>query len=312
LFMNKIFLPFLTLIILSPAVFAQCLSSVNPVGGTNNLLVMEKNSLRVIAFYKYGQGNNYFEGTEQSDFNLINKAYYNYLSTTIGYGLTTKLTLEAETGYFFNKTQNYNLDPAYSLTGRGLSNLVLQGKHSIYTNYDSRFYITGSAGVKIPISRELQWSRNVKLPVEVQPTMGAYGGVFGASLIKEYSATGMRYFVTNRVEINGSNKEDYKPGSSVYTSLYLSKHLMYSWLKGDWTAIVQLRNEIRAVDKINGQTKPSSGSTLFFIAPQLNYVLKEEWYLSGMVDIPVYQNFKGTQLGASPGFTLILSKTFIL
>lgn len=291
---------------------AQCLSSVNPVGGTNNLLVLEKNSLRVISFYKYGQGNHYFEGSEHSDFNLINKAYYNYLSTIISYGLTHKFTLETELGHFFNKTQNYNLQPAYSLTGKGLSNAVLLAKHSIFTDPFRRIYITGAVGAKIPFSRRLQWSENVKLPVEVQPTIGAFGTVFSASFVKESSETGMRYFFTNRVEMNAPNKEDYRLGTSVYNSFYISKHLKQPWLKDNWTAILQLRNEIRAPDKIKEYKKESSGSTLFFIAPQLNFVLREEWYLSGMIDIPVYQHFKGTQLGAGTGFTFIVSKTFRL
>lgn len=292
---------------------AQCLSSVNPVGGTDNLLVLEKTSLRVISFYKYGQGNQYYEGSGRSDFNLISKAYYNYFSVILGYGLTPKLTLEMETGYFLNKTQNYNLTPDYSLTGSGLSNAVIMAKHSIFTEPVNRIYITGALGAKIPFSRELQWSpNNVKLPVEVQPTLGAYGAVFSTSIVKENSGTGMRYFLTNRIETHSSNKEDYKPGNSVFTSLYISKHLIQHWLKDNWTAILQIRNEIRGYDKIEGRKKESSGSTLFFIAPQLNYVFKEEWYFSAMTDVPVYQHFKGTQLGAGLGFTFIVAKTFRL
>ncbi len=291
---------------------AQCLSSVNPVGGTNNLLVLEKNSLRIISFYKHGQGSRYYEGSSQSDFDLINKAFYNYLSASIGYGLTWKTTLEIESGYFFNKTQNYNLNPSYSLKGEGLSNLVAMVKHSIYSDHFHRFYITGAAGGKIPFSRTLQWENNVKLPVEVQPTIGAYGGVFSTSVVKENSESGVRFFLTNRLEINAPNKEDYKLGSSLYSSLYISKHLMFPWLKDDWTAILQIRNELRGVDKIEGKEKESSGSNLFFIAPQINYVLKDNWYLSAMVDIPVYQHFNGTQLGADPGFTFIVSRTFRL
>jgi hypothetical protein len=190
---------------------------------------------------------------------------------------------------------------------------VILAKHSLLTNHFNRFYITGSAGAKIPFSRELQWSENnVKLPVEVQPTIGAFGAVFGASFVKEQSGKGLRYFFTNRVETNAPNRENYRLGTSVYNSLYVSKHLMQPWLKDNWTAILQLRNEIRTPDKVEGKVKESSGSTLFFIAPQLNFVLKEEWYLSGMVDIPVYQHFKGTQLGAGVGFTFIVSRTFSL
>lgn len=312
--MNKFRICFFVFILSSPLwLDAQCLSSVNPVGGTDNLLVLEKNSWRVISFYKYGQGHQYYEGTRRSDFDFINRAYYNYLSAIIGYGLTSKLTVEVESGYFFNKTQDYNLEPAYSLTGKGLSNAVILFKHSLLTEPVKRIYITGAIGAKIPFSRELKWSENnVKLPVEVQPTLGAYGAVFSTSFVKESSGTGMRYFLTNRVETHAPNREDYRPGTSVYNALYVSKHLMQPWLKDNWTAILQLRNEIRIPDKVKGEIKKSSGSNLFFLAPQLNYVYKEEWYLSGMVDIPFYQDFKGTQLGAGVGLTFIVSKTFSL
>ena len=312
--MNKYRLVLFTCILFFPFwLEAQCLSSVNPVGGTDNLLVLEKNSVRVISFYKYGQGNKYYEGSNPSDFNLIKKAYYNYLSAIIGYGLTPKLTLELETGYFFNKTQDYNLQPAYSLTGKGLSNAVVMAKHSLFTEPFKRIYITGAIGVKIPFSRELQWSENnVKLPVEVQPTLGAYGAVFSTSFVKENSGKGIRYFLTNRIEAHAPNKEDYRLGTSVFSSFYISKHLRQPWLKDNVTAILQIRNEIRGYDKIDGRKKESSGSTLFFVVPQLNYVLKEDWYLSAMADIPVYQHFKGTQLGAGMGFTFSVSKTFRL
>jgi hypothetical protein len=311
--MNKTQFILVFIMILFPVVIhAQCLSSVNPVGGTNNLLVLEKNSLRIISFYKYGQGNQYYEGNSVSDFDLIEKAFYNYLSASVGYGLTWKTSIELETGYFFNKTQDYNLDPDYRLSGHGLSNFILSVKHSLYSNPFKRFYITGAAGAKIPSSQKLQLDNNVKLPVEVQPTIGAFGAVFSSSFVKENSETSMRYFLTNRTELNAPNKEGYKPGTSVYTSFYISRHLKAPWLKDNWTAILQVRNEIRMPDKINEKTKESSGSTLFFVAPQLNYVLKENWYLSAMVEIPVYQNFKGTQLGASPGITFVISRTLRL
>jgi hypothetical protein len=311
--MNKIKL-ILSLFLIINVFFAgaQCLSSVNPVGGTNNLLVLEKKSFRIISFYKYGQGTKYYEGNSVSNFNLINKAFYNYLSMTIGYGLTGKTNLEFETGYFINKTQVYNLEPNYRLIGNGLSNFVLLLKQNLYTDPFNRIYITGAAGAKIPSTRSLQWDKNVKLPVEVQPTIGAFGAVFTSSFVKENSGTGMRYFITNRVEINGSNKEYYKLGSSVYSSLYVSRHLRRIWLKDKWTAILQLRNEVRGIDKIEGINKVSSGSILFFVAPQLNYVLKDNWYISAMVDIPIYQHFNGTQLGADPGFTFIISRTLNL
>ena len=313
LLLNRKLIFIIVLLAISPYLTkAQCLSSVSPVGGTGNLLVLEKNSLRVISFYKYGQGNQYYEKTQHSDFELINKAFYNYSSIIVGYGLSNKLSVEIESGYFFNKTQVYNLVPQYKLRGEGLSNMIISAKRSIFADQFKRIYLTGGIGAKIPFSRTPQVVNNVELPVEVQPTIGAYGFVFNSSFVKESSGSGMRFFVLNRIETNAPNKYDYKLGTSFFNSFYISKHLMFPWLKGDWTAILQLRNEIRTHDKISNIIKESSGSTLFFVSPQINYVLKEEWYISTMLDIPIYQYFNGTQLGAGFGVSVILSRTIRL
>lgn len=109
---------------------------------------------------------------------------------------------------------------------------------------------------------------------------------------------------------NFANKNAYQLGTAIFSSAFISKHLMFSWLKGDWTTIMQLRNEIRFHDKIAGYQKEASGSLLFFAVPQVIYGIKEKWHLSAMVDIPIYQYFSGTQLGAGVGITFSLSRTF--
>jgi hypothetical protein len=288
----------------------QCLSSVNPVGGTESLLVLEKNAIRIISFYKYGQGKAYYTKNKKADFDLIEKACYNYFSVLAGYGINNKLTLETEAGYYFNKSQTYNVEPKYTLTGKGLSNLVLLAKVNLYTNHVKRIYFSFAAGPRIPFKRGFQTVNNVLLPIELQPSAGAYGLVLNSSFVKENSEKGLRCFITNRTEINGRNRNNYRPGTSIFTSAFISKHLMFQWLKGDWTTILQLRNEIRTRDKMNCCFKESSGGTLLFLVPQLNYVMFEKWSLSAMIDIPVYQYFNGTQLGASPGLTISLSRVF--
>jgi len=290
--------------------YSQCLSSVNPVGGTESLLVLEKNAVRIISFYKYGHGNQYYTKDKKTDFNLIEKAYYNYYSLLVDYGISNKLTLEAEAGYYFNKTQIFNVEPKYTLTGKGLSNLVVMAKTNVYTNHVKRIYFAVASGPKIPFARQPQKENNVLLPTDLQPTQGAYGLVVNSTFVKENSEKGLRFFVTNRIEINSRNKSNYLQGTSIFTSAYLSKHLMFSWLKGDWTTILQLRNEIRTKDKNSTHNIESSGGTLFFLVPQLNYMIFKHWSLSAMIDFPVYQYFNGTQMGSLPGLTISLSRAF--
>jgi hypothetical protein len=292
--------------------WGQCLSAVNPVGGSTNLLVLEKNTLRVISFYRFNYGNRFFEQNKHSEFDLIKNANYNYLGYILGYGITNNLTLETELGYFINKTQKYNVGQGYSLTGTGFSTSVVSAKFGLVKDSFHRRYLSCSLGFKIPFTKNPQVVDGVELPVEVQPTTRAYGFVIQSFFVKESSGKGLRYFVTNRFEANFRNPQDYRQGSAFYTSLFVSKHLMVPWLKGDWTTILQLRNEIRGIDKIGDKNKESTGSVLFFLSPQINYYLGEKWNFSTTVDFPVYQSFKGTQLGTKFGFTFNVARDFAL
>jgi len=310
LLLNRIIFIFCFTLSVACNLHAQCLSSVNPVGGTESLLLMEKNTLRFISFYKHGGGHQYFSGDEHAEFNLIDRSKYNYIATNMGCGITRKITIETEMGYYLDKTQFYNVVPGYSLKGHGFSNLVLLGKVNLYTNHVKRKYLSLAAGPKIPFSREMKQDDNVELPIDLQPSAGSFGWVVSTSFVKESPAYGIRFFLTNRSEINGTNKKGYQPGNIFFTSFYFSKHLMFPWLKGDWTSILQIRNETRMQDRLNGNIKSSSGGTIFYLVPQVNYFAFEKWNLSAMVDIPLYQYFKGTQMGAGHSFTFVLARTF--
>ncbi len=291
-------------------VFSQCLSSVNPVGGTSNLLALPSKTFRVISFYKFNYGDRYFEESKPSDFHLIENASYNYVGAILGYGITSRLTLETETGYFINKTQHYDIDPARKVRGYGFSNFIVSARYGIYTNNQRRIYYSASAGLKIPSSFNYQTEDGVELPEEVQSSIGAYGMVLQSFLVKEHPLRGLRFFLTNRFETNRVNHKDFKLGNSFYTSLYISKHLMFQWLKGDWTTILQVRNEIRGKNIRDNQAIKASGSNILFLSPQINYTIKETWNISAMCDFPVYQHLNNIQLGTKLGITLGISRDF--
>jgi len=311
LFTRFVFIVLLTAVVFIDDAAAQCLSAANPVGGSNNLLVLEKRSLRFITFYRYNSGNQFYEGNEPSDFNLIRNANYNYIGSIIGYGLLNKLTLEADLGYFINKTYKYNLDPPYTLSGSGLSSAVVSAKYGLVNSNENRLFLSSSIGAKIPFSTKPVTRDGVELPIELQPTIGALGLVLQVFMVKEKPLTGSRYFATCRVDINAENNQDYRLGTSVFSSLFYSKHLMFPWLKGDWTIIFQLRNEIRQKDKSILWIE-STGSNIFYVSPQLNLFIKEKVNVSLMFDIPVYRNFNGTQLATKYGISLNLSRDFQL
>lgn len=287
--------------------YAQCFSSLNPVGGVSNLLVLEKKTLRLIGSYNYGLSNEYFEGHEKSDYSLVKRADYNYTGLILAYGVFKKVTLEAETGYFFSKT--YRLENSTN-TGYGFNNIIISPKFSLIASYDKRLFVSGSTGIKIPVTGELQKVDGVEVPHELQPSTHAPGYVVQAFIVKENSFKGLRYFLVARGEYNYKNKAGYKYGNYLSVSAYLSKHLMYNWIKGDWTTILQLRNEFRGKDNINDRVVESTGGYSLLLMPQINYTIKEKWNISLMGNIPVYQYFSGIQLATKFGIVLNFAGDF--
>jgi hypothetical protein len=287
-------LPAIFLIFISGELVAQCFSSSNPVGGTANLLTLNKKTIRVIPYYKYRYSNKYFRGNNQSNSTLYEDARYNYVGAIVGYGIIPRITMELETGYFINKTMHDKL--GYTLTGRGLSNGVISAKFGLIQNNDIRLFHSLSGGLKFPFTTKAKTADGTVLDKDLQPSTRAFGAVFQSFLVKESSFTGYRFFLVNRVEINRFNPDGYRVGNAYLNSIYVSKHIIRQIIGGDWTLILQVRNEIREHDySLLGKVK-SSGGYLFFAVPQINFTLKERWNFSIFSDIPVYQYFNGEQL----------------
>ena len=272
-----------------------------------------RKSLSVIGFYRYSLSDRYFEGNKRSDITLLKNANYNMLGSLFAYGLTNKITLEAELGYFINRTKNYNKPAGYSLKGFGFTNTLVSGKFSLFFDPFKQIKYIAAIGVNIPFSTRSQVVDNVQLPFDLQPSTGSLGYVLQSYLIKEDSFHGMRYFFYNRLAFNSVNRDGYKFGNTLTSSVFISKHRMKtSNVPVDWTFILQLRNEIRGRSYINEELENSSGSVKFFLSPQVNLSVIELWNISIMVDVPVYQHYNNIQLADRMAFSIAFARNFEL
>lgn len=311
--MNKGLLILLILSLSNQVLQAQCFtSSGNPVGGTGNMGAMDKSKLRSSLFYRYSYSDRYFEGSEkyQGGNEVLQEARYNYLGFLAAYGLSDRLTVEAEAGYFMDKTQVYYLENTV-LQGYGFSNLVLSLKPRIFYKPDKRFEFTCALGANIPFSTEPQALNGVTLPINIQSSTGSYGLVFQSYLVKENSFRAIRFFWVSRVEKYFENPQEYLPGTSMMNSLFFSKHLiMENWKLGDWTLILQLRNQFSNRATRSNQSIESSGHFLLYLVPQLNLSLGEHWNVSALFDLPVYRYYNGIQIANKYAFALSMIRDF--
>ncbi len=293
---------------------AQCFASAgNPMGGSANMGVMNKNALRVMAFYRYHFASDYFNSDVRyhGQERIFKSANYNYAGTLFGYGITDRISAELETGYYLNKSVNYRIESLSWQTGHGLSNALVSLKYAFFRDVDNRFEITGSGGVNIPYGYRLKSVDGVVLPYDVQPSTASYGLVFQTFVIKENSFKSVRYFWINRFDKNFVNPDGFIFGSIFSSAAFFSRHFVFGQGKAkDWTLILQLRFQNAEANK--GYKEKASGGRSVFFAPQINWSINETWNISLMFEKPVYQYYNGKQLGVNYAVLLNVARDFDL
>jgi len=317
--LKKLFVFFFFSLITTAHIFAQCFGSPgNPAAGTSNLGTLNKNVFRVNLFNKFSYSDTYFRGDKRSDFKLYDNAYFNFLGNLIAYGVTDKFTIEAETGFFINKTLNYSHDIPlldYTSNGYGFAQTVLSAKFLIISDEESPVKWSASVGGKIPLRMNPMYQNNSQLPIDAQPSNMAFGPVLQSYLLRENSFKGLRFFMINRYEYNFKNSVDYLWGQSLFNSFFISKrlHFKQQWMTENWTGVLQLRHEMRTRNYNYALSNPqvdASGSQLIYLTPQLNYTANEIWNFSLLFDIPLYKYYNGTQIGNKFAVSLSITRDF--
>jgi len=305
----------LIFLIVTKTAFPQCCSTGSPVGASVYVGVLNKNSLRVAGYYRYNYSDTYFQNSIKSDENAALKyASYNFSGIGLGYGLTKRLTLEADFGYFFNKTQQFNDEISQEdsvnhgkVKGYGFSNGGITVKYGAYVKPAQQVEITLGAGFRYPFTQDPQVVNGVQLNRDVQPSTNAFGTAGMLFLNKGFPEITLRLFSVNRYDYNFNGNDGYKYGNILLNSLFVSKKIVKYFF-----GILQIRSEWKTNDHDNGKDVVNSGFVLLTVSPTLSYSIAGKWNLTMLCDIPVYKNYNGTQMTPRYSFAMSLSKDFNL
>ncbi|MEI6900366.1 MAG: hypothetical protein WCL00_10850, partial [Bacteroidota bacterium] len=264
-------------------IFAQCCSTGSPVGASVYVGVLNKNTLRVVGSYRYNYSNQYYEGAKKTDFpDALKYADYNFSGFGLGYGITKRLTIEADFGYFFNKTQQHRDSSIFTLlddpedhgkrTGYGFSNTGVTLKYGVYVKPSQQLEITLGTGFRFPFTFNPQMYKGTQLPRDVQPSTNAFGASGMFFFNKGFQSITLRLFSINRYDYNFKGKMDentnkqYKYGNILMNSIFVSKKIVKYFF-----GILQLRSEWKANDQDNGAKVLNSGYWLCTLSPSLSY-----------------------------------------
>lgn len=267
---------------------AQCgcsgaaIGGITPVGGTSNLGLLKKNNFRANIFYSYSYGKDYYHNDIPIPAGEIKYFSSNYLDILLGYGITEKITIDANIGYFIDKTQDFYYT---KYTGSGFAQAVIWAKYNILRSRANEIELTLGSGVKMPLG-----SVKDSVPQHIQPTTGAFGVAFQAFLHKGFQDYGLHFIFLSRLDYNNSNKNDYRYGMSFVNSLFATKTIF-----DIFTIIFEFRAETRLRDMQKGEPNKDSGGTIVSFTPQLNYSF-QNINISILTDYPIYKFLFGNQL----------------
>lgn len=298
------FFAFFLFFLLKTPVFGQCncingaaIGGMTPVSGTTNIGVLQKKNMRSLLFYKFGQGNKFFKGDVVQDTGDIKSLRYHYAGLVLGYGISDRFTVEAETGYFLEKSQDWGIE---NFSSSGLSHLLLSAKYNLYFSPARELEFSTGVGVKLP----LQFETN-SLPQHIMPSTGDYSGILTLFFHKGFSESKSRFIIINSTGYNSIiNSNQYQYGMFNYTSFIFTKSIMEKW-----TGILELRNELRTHDQQYKDQVVNSGGWSVNIAPQINFSYSY-FNLSFLFDYPLYQYLNGSQLGMNYSASLNLNWEF--
>jgi hypothetical protein len=234
----------------------------------------------------------------------MKRSYFNYTGITISYGVTKRLTAEAELGYFINKTRIYELPlSTIKQRGYGLSNGYITAKYGALIKPLKKIELTVGAGFKFPFSTEPLYVDNVRLPIDLQPSTQSYGAMGLLIFSKDFPKISLRLLSLNRFEYNFPGKTDYKYGSSLSNSVFLSKKIVRNLF-----GIFMVRNEYKMPDMNAVAQEINTGSNVTFLSAQLSYSLLGKWHIAGLFDYPLYKYYIGTQLSPKYSFAFSLTR----
>lgn len=278
---------------------AQCCAAGSPSNINPDLRTLKTGDLTFTASVKYSNSEAYYNGDSKLDITpLITRSDYLFGSFSAGYTLRRGLEINASLGYFFKKAEYYKLAGLNMADGYGLSDLSIGCRGLIYRGISSRQQLFGVVNVTFPSGQFDLIRDDVTLPVQLQPSSGAFRYRIGLQYLKSFTGPKLDIFVQGDVEISsGINSENF---IYHYGNLYSLTLGGYCSLNRYITLGLQSRGEWREKsDRDRGIILEATGFRQVALCPLIAIKLWSKSSFSIIPQIPIYRYYNGIQMANS-------------
>lgn len=284
----------------------QCCAAGNPVStncGVPNL--GGSGMLDVTYSFIHSSSDTYYRGTRALD-KVYAESSFDYSSLALSYGVSDRLRLNLELGYYFNKSQQF-INSDYTRYATGISDGTLGISYRTYESDDNLFEIQQTARVTIPLGAFDQEYDGVILPIDFQPSSGNFRYNIGLGLSRRFEDSDFMLLSFGSVEFSQAieTRNTYHKYGNLYNAALMGVYRISPLLQG----MLQLRYEIRdraltgSLGTGSGAESRSaqlahlnaSGGVVAFIAPQITVNAFNAWTLSLQYNYPIYKNIYGEE-----------------
>ncbi len=297
---------------------AQCCTAGNPASTNCNVAGDGAHRLNVAYTYMYSSSDTYYSGTRRLD-KTYSEIGYDYSALSLSYGVSEKLRVTADIGYYFDKAQRF-VNSDYTRYAQGISDGTLGIGYNAYSSEDNLFRVDQTARLTIPIGNFDQEYDGVVLPIDFQPSSGNYRYAIGLILTKRFEGSDFSLMSINSVEFSQAieTRNTYHKYGNLYLASLMGSYRISPYLQG----LLQLRYEMRdrALNGTIGGTSGagtqysflnSSGGVIAYVSPQIAVNVFNAWMFSVQYNLPVYKNIYGDeQLTNRHSVAINLSRAF--
>jgi hypothetical protein len=295
--------------------------SASPIAGGTSQGVLNEKQLEIAPNFQAMSSSKFF-AKDRDTVAMFENLASNYLYLRLAYGVTPKLTLSIESGYYFKREQ-IELHNAGTIKTNGIADLIIFPRFEVFKKCSEKRkseFVLG-LGYKLPIGSNkdssvfytdpaTQTNYYQIAPPTVQPTNGSNDFIFYSFLFHSYLQKNIRFFANSIYVHKGWNDLGQKFGDYASISLFVGKTFFQRLgvtlqLKGEHIAKMKTDKLVDMVAFYNVYPE-STGSRNVFIAPQLSYSYKS-MTLYALSEIPLYQYVHGSQIGSQYQFTAGLS-----
>jgi len=306
--MKKIFILTIVWLCFATQINAQCCSAGNP-SNQNVAFGISKNSIDIFSSILHSYSDTYYEDSKPTDWTYLKNMQFNFGKIGFSYGLSDKVKLSSEIGYFIDKSLKYDFIDS-ERKAKGLGDALIGIQYHLYTNKQQMIDVFPEFKISLPVGAFDQRDGNIILPIDIQPSSGSYKLIPSLLLIKNFYNS--KYMLSAFVSCEYSEKIQTERTNYKYGNLYIANfEISRQSIKNINTALaLKIRHRDKAINK--NEIMNYTGGTYINIQPSLSVGLKNNYALNTFVSIPLYKSVNGIQLTNKYAVGIGIKKRFTL